>query len=106
MTALGLLAGVALDQVLGDPRRGHPVALFGAVAGRLEDRMWRDRRRAGVQYTALLAGSAARPWGPAGRTPRGPPWPPPPPPATRTSGGPRPAPTTSRTTCPPGSPPP
>ena len=59
MTALGLLAGVALDQALGDPRRGHPVALFGAVASRLEVRMWRDRRGAGVRYTALLAGSAA-----------------------------------------------
>jgi adenosylcobinamide-phosphate synthase len=59
MTALGLLAGVALDQVLGDPRRGHPVALFGAAASRLEDRMWRDRRGAGVSYAALLVGSAA-----------------------------------------------
>jgi adenosylcobinamide-phosphate synthase len=59
MTALGLLAGVALDQALGDPRRGHPVALFGAVAGKLEARMWRDRRAAGAGYTAILAGSAA-----------------------------------------------
>jgi adenosylcobinamide-phosphate synthase len=53
-TALGLLAGVALDQVAGDPRRGHPVALFGAVAGRLEARMWRDDRTAGAGYAALL----------------------------------------------------
>src|SRR5437660_254338 len=59
MTALGLLAGVALDQALGDPRRGHPVALFGAVAGKLEARMWRDGRAAGVGYAAILAGSAA-----------------------------------------------
>ena len=59
MTALGLLGGVALDQALGDPRRGHPVALFGAVASRLEGRMWRDRRDAGLRYTALLVGSAA-----------------------------------------------
>jgi adenosylcobinamide-phosphate synthase len=58
-TALGLLAGVALDQALGDPRRGHPVALFGTVASRLEARMWRDSRAAGVRYAALLAGSAA-----------------------------------------------
>jgi adenosylcobinamide-phosphate synthase len=58
-TALGLLAGVALDQALGDPRRGHPVALFGSVASRLERRMWQDRRGAGVSYTALLVGAAA-----------------------------------------------
>ncbi len=53
-TALGLLAGVALDQIAGDPRRGHPVALFGAAAGRLEARMWRDDRTAGAGYAALL----------------------------------------------------
>jgi adenosylcobinamide-phosphate synthase len=58
-TALGLLAGVALDQALGDPRRGHPVAVFGTVATRLEARMWRDHRAAGAVYAALLAGSAA-----------------------------------------------
>jgi adenosylcobinamide-phosphate synthase len=59
MTPLGLLAGVVLDQAFGDPRRGHPVALFGTLASRLEGRMWRDRRGAGVSYTALLVGSAA-----------------------------------------------
>ena len=59
MTALGLLAGMALDQALGDPRQGHPVALFGTVAGRLEARTWRDRRAAGAGYTAILVGSAA-----------------------------------------------
>jgi len=53
-TALGLLAGVAIDQVAGDPRRGHPVAMFGAAAGRLEARMWRDDRAAGARYAALL----------------------------------------------------
>ena len=54
-TALGLLAGVALDQVAGDPRRGHPVALFGRAAAGLEARMWRDDRAAGARYAALLA---------------------------------------------------
>ena len=52
--AAGLLAGVTVDQLAGDPRRGHPVALFGAVAGRLEARMWRDDRTAGAGYAALL----------------------------------------------------
>jgi adenosylcobinamide-phosphate synthase len=57
--AAGLLAGVALDQLIGDPRRGHPVAVFGTAAGRLEAVMWRDNRALGVGYAAILAGSAA-----------------------------------------------
>ncbi|NNG40432.1 cobalamin biosynthesis protein CobD [Flexivirga sp. ID2601S] len=36
--ATGLLAGCALDRAFGDPRRGHPVALFGSAAARLERR--------------------------------------------------------------------
>ena len=58
-TALGLLAGVLLDQLAGDPRRGHPVALFGSAAGRLEARMWRDDRAAGAGYAALLTAAPA-----------------------------------------------
>jgi adenosylcobinamide-phosphate synthase len=45
-----LLAGVALDALLGDPRRWHPVAGFGAVAGAIERRTWRDAEVAGVGY--------------------------------------------------------
>ena len=59
MTALGLLAGVLLDRVIPDPRRGHPVAVFGTAAGRLERAMWRDDRGRGVVYAAALVGSAA-----------------------------------------------
>jgi adenosylcobinamide-phosphate synthase len=58
-TALGLLAGVALDQIAGDPRRGHPVALFGTAAAHLEARLWRDDRAAGGVYAALLIAAAA-----------------------------------------------
>jgi adenosylcobinamide-phosphate synthase len=57
-TAAGLLGGVLADQVAGDPRRGHPVALFGAAAARLEGRMWRDDRAAGVRYTTVLVAAA------------------------------------------------
>ncbi len=56
---MGLLAGAALDQLIPDPRRGHPVALFGTIAGALEAAAWRDDRRAGMGYGALLAGGAA-----------------------------------------------
>lgn len=55
-TAAGLLLGFALDRVLADPRRGHPVAGFGRVAGALEQRIWRDDRPTGTAYVAVLVG--------------------------------------------------
>ncbi|MBV9594562.1 MAG: cobalamin biosynthesis protein [Actinobacteria bacterium] len=57
--ALGLLAGVAADHLIPDPRRGHPVAAFGAVAAGAERLLWRDDRVRGAAYTALLVGGAA-----------------------------------------------
>ncbi|MBM7519854.1 cobalamin biosynthesis protein [Nocardioides nitrophenolicus] len=54
--AAGLLLGYAADRLLADPRRGHPVAGFGRVAGVLERRMWRDERRTGVLYAGALVG--------------------------------------------------
>ncbi|MFR9801059.1 cobalamin biosynthesis protein [Pseudonocardia sp. RS010] len=56
--AWGLALGVAADLVLGDPRRGHPVAGFGRVAAALERRLYADSRGAGAVYTALLVGGA------------------------------------------------
>ena len=44
----GLIAGYALDRLLGDPPRWHPVAGFGRAAGRLEQRLYADRRAAGA----------------------------------------------------------
>ncbi len=54
----GLLLGVALDALLGDPPRWHPVAGFGRAAGTLERHMWADSRARGVAFTALCVGSA------------------------------------------------
>ena len=56
--AAGLALGVLADAVLGDPRRGHPVAVFGSLAGRLERRWWADRRGPGVAYAGALVGGA------------------------------------------------
>ena len=60
MTALarsaGLLLGAAADAVLGDPRRWHPVAGFGAVAAAVERARYADRRAAGVTHVAVLVG--------------------------------------------------
>ncbi|MDX3093848.1 cobalamin biosynthesis protein [Streptomyces sp. ME19-03-3] len=53
-TALGWLA----DLALADPRRGHPVAVFGSAAARLERALWRDHRGRGALHTALCAGGA------------------------------------------------
>ncbi|WP_358407985.1 cobalamin biosynthesis protein [Spirillospora sp. NPDC047279] len=60
---MGLLAGVALDALLGDPRRWHPVAGFGRTAGALERTIHADSRVRGVVFTAVLVGGA----GAAGR---------------------------------------
>ena len=49
-TAVGLVLGLVLDGLLGDPRRLHPVAGFGATAGRLERAVWADSRLRGVGY--------------------------------------------------------
>lgn len=42
-TAALACAGVALDQILGEPRRAHPLIGFGRYAGHLEQAMNRDR---------------------------------------------------------------
>ncbi|QHC02410.1 cobalamin biosynthesis protein [Epidermidibacterium keratini] len=57
--AAGLLAGYAADQVLGDPRRGHPVAVFGSFASSVQQRMYADDRARGAAFTATLVGAAA-----------------------------------------------
>jgi adenosylcobinamide-phosphate synthase len=57
--AVGLLLGVAADGAFGDPRRGHPVAGFGQLAGRVERLVYRDAKLPGVAFTALLTGGAA-----------------------------------------------
>ncbi|MET0700616.1 MAG: cobalamin biosynthesis protein [Mycobacterium sp.] len=60
---LGVLAGCLADAVLGDPRRGHPVAGFGTLAAQLERVTYRDSRTAGAVHTAtLLGGLAAAAW--------------------------------------------
>lgn len=57
--AAGLALGFVVDRLLGDPRRGHPVAIFGTAARCLEHRIHRDARGRGVLYAATLVGSTA-----------------------------------------------
>jgi adenosylcobinamide-phosphate synthase len=56
--ALGIALGHLADLRFGDPRRGHPVALFGSAAAALERRTYADSRARGVVHLAVLAGGA------------------------------------------------
>jgi len=53
----GIAAGYFADVLLGDPRRGHPVALFGSGAATLERLTYADSRPAGVLHTGALLGA-------------------------------------------------
>jgi adenosylcobinamide-phosphate synthase len=46
----GIVAGVAADALLGDPRRGHPVAAFGRAARAAEHRLYADSALRGLGY--------------------------------------------------------
>jgi adenosylcobinamide-phosphate synthase len=69
--AAGLIAGFAVDRLLGDPPTGHPVAWFGRVAQGTERRLWADDAARGVAYTAVLVGGAGTAGAAIGRATRG-----------------------------------
>ncbi|WP_446042564.1 cobalamin biosynthesis protein, partial [Streptomyces albidoflavus] len=54
--AYGATAGLLADALFADPRRGHPVALFGRAASAVERRLFHDHRGWGALHTALCAG--------------------------------------------------
>ena len=55
--AAGIAAGYLADLALADPRRGHPVALFGRAAAALERFTYSDDRPAGAFHTGVLLGA-------------------------------------------------
>jgi adenosylcobinamide-phosphate synthase len=55
----GVLVGYLADLALSDPKRGHPVALFGRVAAALERVTYRDTKFAGALQVGLLVGAVA-----------------------------------------------
>lgn len=69
--AAGILTGAMADALLGDPRRGHPVALFGRAAQAVQGRAYADSRLRGVGYAAGCVLAAAAPAAIAGRLTRG-----------------------------------
>ncbi|MBO0680463.1 cobalamin biosynthesis protein [Mycolicibacterium sp. S2-37] len=56
---MGIAAGIVADAVLGDPRRGHPVAGFGSAAARMERLSYSDSRTAGVLHAGVLLAALA-----------------------------------------------
>jgi len=59
VSGIALAGGWAADLLLGDPRRGHPVAGFGRIALALERALWAPSRVRGVAFAGLLVGGAA-----------------------------------------------
>ncbi|WP_082942935.1 cobalamin biosynthesis protein [Mycobacterium sp. 852002-40037_SCH5390672] len=53
----GVMIGYLADRALGDPRRGHPVAVFGQAATALEPVTYRDSRTAGAVHVVALVGA-------------------------------------------------
>lgn len=53
----GVLIGYLADRALGDPGRGHPVAVFGKAAAALETLTYRETRTAGAIHVGVLIGS-------------------------------------------------
>jgi adenosylcobinamide-phosphate synthase len=49
-----VLIGYLADLLVGDPRRGHPVAAFGTAANRLERLTYRDSRAAGALHAGTM----------------------------------------------------
>lgn len=58
------------DATFGDPRRGHPVAVFGSGAAAFERRCYADSRAAGVAYVGALLGAVTVAAAGAGRLSR------------------------------------
>ena len=61
------MAGVLADALVGDPRRGHPVALFGQAATRHRAEHVRGQKDAGRGLHRLLRGAGDRPGAGAAR---------------------------------------
>ncbi|HKP44203.1 cobalamin biosynthesis protein [Mycobacterium sp.] len=57
--AAGIAVGYLADLTFGDPRRGHPVAVFGRGAAAFERLTYADSRVAGVVHTGALLGALA-----------------------------------------------
>jgi adenosylcobinamide-phosphate synthase len=67
----GIALGVVADALAGDPRRGHPVAVFGRAVAELERRIYADQRARGALFTLAGITLAGSPVSAASRVVRG-----------------------------------
>jgi adenosylcobinamide-phosphate synthase len=58
---MGLIGGVIADATVGDPQRGHPVALFGRVMTALEKRVYADSAARGAAHAGCGLAIATAP---------------------------------------------
>jgi len=58
VSGAALVGGYAADLAFGDPSRWHPVAGFGQVVARAEQKLYAPSRRRGAAVVGLLAGGA------------------------------------------------
>jgi adenosylcobinamide-phosphate synthase len=54
---VGVLVGYLTDLALSDPQRGHPVAVFGQAAAKLEQITYRDSKIVGALHVSLAVGT-------------------------------------------------
>src|SRR5690242_17997586 len=54
--AVGMALGAGLDALVGDPRKGHPVAGFGRFAQAVERRRYKPSKASGVAFVAVTVG--------------------------------------------------
>lgn len=55
----GVLIGYLADLAFGDPKRGHPVAVYGRAAAAAERLIYRDSRTAGAAHVGAMVGAVA-----------------------------------------------
>ncbi|MEJ5998515.1 adenosylcobinamide-phosphate synthase CbiB [Corynebacterium sp. H130] len=53
MHSKAILLGLALDRLLGDPQKYHPVALFGTAVTKAEKKLYQDSRAAGMALVGV-----------------------------------------------------
>lgn len=71
MSGVALAAGYGADLLLGDPRRGHPVAGFGRLVLAAEELAYAPSRTRGAAFAGALVGAAALAGALLGRLGRG-----------------------------------
>ncbi|ARN74783.1 adenosylcobinamide-phosphate synthase CbiB [Oceanicoccus sagamiensis] len=54
MMIFTIVMAIAVDYLLGEPKRFHPLVVFGALADRLEKILWQDNRLSGIMALLII----------------------------------------------------